>query len=673
MKRTIPGSMRRKRKALLGAVASAALMISVSATGVAAAASQETAAPVAQAVTGSIDEVSLPSGAEVFVYVPHGIELDRWTAPVLLVMDDEPFTAERAKSVAESTGLAENAKGDNAVISFVNPVGDTWGAADLTAFDQIVNRLYIERPNPASWSNGRADGASNGRTADYPRIYAGYSHRISIIADGGAADFVSANLIDDALTLPMSPPPASWLPASVLLFNTSAVPQAEYREWPAVVVNGTPEVEAKYASLNPDTDKFSAETSPVTDGFDAEIIAERYDELTSVRRQQYLVGPASNGPATNETNSVLLDIADFEALGVAPEQVDLTLSGDRQAMYLAYVPETIDRNQIGTVPLVLAFHGSGERAEWLAMHTEWPALAAEEGFIVVAVDDHIGQRTPGSLTTDQVVEVMDDVFARYPSVDRTRVYGTGFSMGSVRTINTGTQRPDLFAAIVPMHVTTAPTDTRDDLILPTMYMAGERDPFPSVLPSRTSAVYTGTPNSADRVISHLYKVNGVRTGSYAFDTNAGNPYWGIDFDDVETIAASKGRSVYTVNSLRSADGMVYTKLVNTSFLNHNNTLDQAPIAWEFMKQFSRNEDGSISIEPSFEVVRAYVDQAERSGVLTGAALSEVRKHVDLAERLSAGTGASRAIDAQLDNAARKSGLPADSDVGRAIEALTAAN
>ena len=74
--------------------------------------------------------------------------------------------------------------------------------------------------------------------------------------------------------------------------------------------------------------------------------------------------------------------------------------------------------------------------------------------------------------------------------------------------------------------------------------------------------------------------------------------------------------------------------------------------------------------PSFAVVRSYIDQAERDGSLSGKALTAVRKHVDEAEVLVADGSAARAVKAQLDNAARKSGLPG-SDVVAALNALAA--
>ncbi|MFE5407611.1 alpha/beta hydrolase family esterase [Microbacterium sp. NPDC056569] len=615
--------------------------------------------------------MTLPSGADAYVYVPDDIELVSWTAPVVLVLADEPFTAESAKEMAEDSGLAAEARADNAVVTFVNPIGEDWAAADLASYDQIVNRLYIERPTPSTWSNGRANGAANGRDAAYPVVYQGYARRTHVIATGDGADFVSTHLTNDGLRTPLGFPFTNG-PASVMLFNTTAVPAGQYYEYPAIVINGSHDVNAKYTSLTQSHRAFIG-SSVTTEGFDLSVIGEQYGQLTSVMRAQMMRDNPALPPQENPSNRFVVDISDFDALGVAPEQVDITLSQNRPAMYLSYVPEEVKQTADGTVPLVMIFHGSGERSEWFAMHTDWPALAAKEGFIVVALDDHIGQRTPGNLSTAQVVEVMDDVFARYPQIDQSRVYATGFSAGSFRTNTLGTQRPDLFAAIAPLNGATNPTGANDDLMMPVMVFGGEADTLTTNFPRHAGPTYNGALNSADRIIDQYFRMNEVRGGSYAYDTNGSSARWGLTPDAVETVDAENGDAIFTVNSVESADGVVYTKLVNVSKTGHFVWKDEAPLAWEFFKQFSRNEDGSISIEPSFELVRAYLDQAERDGVLTGNALSAVVKHIDQAEKLASGSAASNAVIAQLDNAARKSGLSADSNVVKAISALAEAS
>lgn len=77
--------------------------------------------------------------------------------------------------------------------------------------------------------------------------------------------------------------------------------------------------------------------------------------------------------------------------------------------------------------------------------------------------------------------------------------------------------------------------------------------------------------------------------------------------------------------------------------------------------------------PSFATVRGLLDEAESDGTLTGRALIEVRKHVDQAEKLASGHASSNAVVAQLENATRKSGLPADANVVKELAALADAS
>jgi hypothetical protein len=85
--------------------------------------------------------------------------------------------------------------------------------------------------------------------------------------------------------------------------------------------------------------------------------------------------------------------------------------------------------------------------------------------------------------------------------------------------------------------------------------------------------------------------------------------------------------------------------------------------------FNPQAQPRVDLAPSFNVVKAYRDQAVRAGDLTGRALTEVDKHIAQAEKLDAGNAAQRAVKAQLDNAARKSGLPASSALVTALNDL----
>jgi hypothetical protein len=77
--------------------------------------------------------------------------------------------------------------------------------------------------------------------------------------------------------------------------------------------------------------------------------------------------------------------------------------------------------------------------------------------------------------------------------------------------------------------------------------------------------------------------------------------------------------------------------------------------WQ-VDEFNAQAQPRVDLAPSFNVVRSYVDQAERAGTLTGDALADVREHLDTAEQLLGRAKANkRAVQAQFDNAIRKAG------------------
>ena len=88
-----------------------------------------------------------------------------------------------------------------------------------------------------------------------------------------------------------------------------------------------------------------------------------------------------------------------------------------------------------------------------------------------------------------------------------------------------------------------------------------------------------------------------------------------------------------------------------------------------LAEFNAQLQSKLVHDPSFAVVRSYVDQAERDGSLSGNALKQVRKSIDKAEKLAGGSASGNAVATHLDNAARTSGAAADSNLVLALQAL----
>ncbi|WP_353826894.1 hypothetical protein [Agromyces sp. SYSU T0242] len=89
-----------------------------------------------------------------------------------------------------------------------------------------------------------------------------------------------------------------------------------------------------------------------------------------------------------------------------------------------------------------------------------------------------------------------------------------------------------------------------------------------------------------------------------------------------------------------------------------------------LDEFNAQMQTMLVHAPSFALSRAFVDQAERDGSLSGNALKQVRKAIDQAEKLAAQGDDGSAVD-QLMNAERKSGAAPDSNLAQSLQGLVA--
>ncbi|HUP20428.1 MAG TPA: alpha/beta fold hydrolase [Gemmatimonadota bacterium] len=138
-----------------------------------------------------------------------------------------------------------------------------------------------------------------------------------------------------------------------------------------------------------------------------------------------------------------------DSIGVLMERRLSARSGSIED-YLLWLPPGLERGGRAW-PVILYLHGRSLRGDDPSMLLRYglPRYLAEGRsipFIVVAPQLH----TPGSWTdVDRLAAILDQVEARY-SVDRDRVYLTGYSMGGGGVWRMALEHADRFAAAVPM-------------------------------------------------------------------------------------------------------------------------------------------------------------------------------------------------------------------------------
>lgn len=254
-----------------------------------------------------------------------------------------------------------------------------------------------------------------------------------------------------------------------------------------------------------------------------------------------------------------------------------------------------------SIPLILCNHGGGDDPVQAADETGWIALAGSERIALVA--PRYASDTPGSSIFDgspfdvngrslpALVEYMLDA---YPALDPARVYATGYSMGGAATVEVVERAPRLFAAAVPMAAGTpwgiyAPTEEEaaafEKYDVPVMFTTSEFD-----LP--------GAFNEREHILGEGYRECIKRFASF-------NEIDSLDFDfksypvvgfRADTIVNRILNDEYenTTWYLNNKAGTPMVAVNYTILLPHGLYPEYGIVAWNFMKQYSRDpEDGKV--------------------------------------------------------------------------------
>jgi len=144
-------------------------------------------------------------------------------------------------------------------------------------------------------------------------------------------------------------------------------------------------------------------------------------------------------------------------------------------------------------PLVLQLHGSGGIGEdnqrqletmakaWAlpSIRARYPAYVLVPQFPVRSAnydDPAAPQRSVAAPTVSAALQLVDRIVADTPAVDRQRIYVTGFSMGGSTTWLAAAQRPELFAAAMPVAGIAPDTASAAALAgLPILVLHGDAD------------------------------------------------------------------------------------------------------------------------------------------------------------------------------------------------------
>lgn len=134
----------------------------------------------------------------------------------------------------------------------------------------------------------------------------------------------------------------------------------------------------------------------------------------------------------------------------APIQTDVSqtlVDQNQKRTYLLHTPPTYHPGQ--PMPLVMAFHGSGEQGQQMAQQTAFNQLADREGFIVVYPDGlNHKWNVSGKSAEDNIAFVQHLIvqLRQMRSIDSQRIYAAGLSNGGIFVQQLACEAPGTFAA-----------------------------------------------------------------------------------------------------------------------------------------------------------------------------------------------------------------------------------
>lgn len=540
--------------------------------------------------TGTVTEVQFTAEtgtATNYVYFPTDPDFAGTVMPITFVYPDKTVAnADEALDYLVSTGIKdilEESRTFGVVFTPIDAAGYT--EADL----QIMNSAKAQFSDIGFVYKGTREAEGGMVTSDSGTQYAGSRFRNYIFADGAGADFIAKYATKSMpYTLTYSDGGRitfNHLVAAVALFNVSepANPGDKPNPIPAYIAGGTDEVVNSFKAIN--GEEYPTVTAAAKDGITPKLAQEAWDVMVPWQRTECTPGIFLLTKYIVDYEEAGLDYTEhlWEAI---PE-----IGNGYKYTYFTWAPKDVAEGD-AQAPLVMLFHGGDNSALYIAQTSDWLRVALENNLVVVSVQhsgvkDETGADIPAATATD-VKALLDYLHTSEElNIDPTRVFASGFSMGSMMTTSLAKEYPTSFAGFGPCNPAGA-MDT-NGVIAPVFAVGGLTDPLAKPSAKRSLGANNLKISLTNNGGTIDPAVNPEDSATYK------DPNWGYRPDSTEEISAYNGNNIYSISYYKNAtDGVVYTAYCAVSNLSHETIGQTSWIQWDFFKHFSRNADGSIT-------------------------------------------------------------------------------
>ena len=262
-----------------------------------------------------------------------------------------------------------------------------------------------------------------------------------------------------------------------------------------------------------------------------------------------------------------------------------TEAGEYIDVWYEYLPqEVLDGTApAGSVPLILCNHGGGDDARVFVDEFGLIELSEKERVALVAPDHQM----VGSVRGPALTAVAKYMLEKYPVLDASRVYMTGYSMGGGATYLAAYHEPTLFAAIAPFAGSATPMPEEnaanfDGVELPTILSISAFDPA-----GRRLAALEGNLNEAEQgMVSTWAGINGKKLPAFDFEKY---PLFGQKADRTvtDTINDEFARTTWYFNNEKGEPRFAFIYMED---MVHALYPEYADMLWDFVKNYSRDPE-----------------------------------------------------------------------------------
>ena len=549
-------------------------------------------------VTGYMDAFYKMDEAYVYSAAPTlSIETSNAVAAAtFIVYPDGALSDEEAQALLDETGIKDIVDKSASTAYVARPAnGESFTEEDLAGFMAIAGRIYVsENLKLVGFGNGAT--FINQNLGKYANIFSGVlvsggeaggelSASVPAYVSGDlqaaeaylAADKAEAVSEEGSLTTYVNPESRF----EIVVTNSSEETPAEafQNAWPAVL--------GKFGRIGN-----YIETEGAVGTWYSRPIVTGDDAVDTTRIYQYF-------------DSV--DLIDNIARYVVTE--DLNGSGT-DSLWYEYVPDVAAEAAEKTVPVVFLMHGNTNDPRTQYDTSGWANIAALEGIILVCPEwqGHTYQGyTYEPMTEDSnatpdadFVKVIEEVLEKYPQADPSRVYISGLSAGCMNTTNNALANTKYFAAgagqsgpfgfaLSEQHAADIALN-KDAYDIPIIYFTGDKDEY------LMADFDTLESNGGFLVLQMFEELNDMEVTQLEDLSEENLDLYGVPWTERYVIEAN-AEQVATIlgGSVKNEKG-VEICMNRICGWGHWNYAPDAPLMWEFMKKYSRDQEtGEILI------------------------------------------------------------------------------